>query len=770
MNDEAKTKEQLIAELAQFRQREASLQQRLDFLEWVINLNPHFMFVKDREGRFILANQAFARAYANTTPEMLLGQTDAQLNPNQQLVTQYRHDDLAVMDSGHDLVISEERVVKATGEVLWRETIKRPMVGPDGVAHQILGVVTDITERKQAEEALRESEERFRKLAEANFEGILIHTDGKILEANQALAQMFGYELNEMIGQPVQALIAAEWRDWTTRNMKADHENLYESVGLKKDRVTFNMEVIGKTLPYKGQVVRVSAIRDITQRKKIEQALRESEERLRQVFTSISDHIYVTEFTKSGQRINRYMSPTEALTGYPLEMLLADWSFWPSQIIHPEDREVAANQVKRFARGQSGEVAYRLIRADGRVIWVRDSVRVERDPASGSIIVYGVVSDITERKQAEEALRGTEHRLRTIINNTPLILFALDQDGIFTLSEGKGLDLIGLKPGDLVGRSIFEVYSNLPEMLGSVRQVLIQGEPHTRMIDVGSLTFEVWYEPLRDSLGQIVGAVGVALDITERKEAEETIAQALERALEASRLKSQLLAKVSHELRTPLGAILGYTELVQSGEFGPISEQQEKVIAKVMDSTHYLTKMVNELLDQAQLEVGKVRLNVSSFNLAELLAQVEANMSVLAQAKGLSLATSLAPELPVTLLGDQNRLQQILVNLASNAIKFTRNGGVQIRLYRPDVAHWAITVTDTGPGIPEEAQAYIFEPFQQVDGSVTREHVGTGLGLSIVKQLVNLMEGEITLESELGQGSAFTVLLPLQTVEEKIYE
>src|SRR5262245_11839783 len=133
MNDEAKTKDQLIAETAELRQREATLQESLEFLEQVINLNPHFMFVKDRDGRFILANQAFARAYANTSPEALLGRTNAELNPNQALVNQYRHDDLAVMDSGHDLVISEERVVKPTGEVLWRETIKRPILGPDGV-------------------------------------------------------------------------------------------------------------------------------------------------------------------------------------------------------------------------------------------------------------------------------------------------------------------------------------------------------------------------------------------------------------------------------------------------------------------------------------------------------------------------------------------------------------------------------------------------------------------------------------------------------------
>jgi signal transduction histidine kinase len=282
--------------------------------------------------------------------------------------------------------------------------------------------------------------------------------------------------------------------------------------------------------------------------------------------------------------------------------------------------------------------------------------------------------------------------------------------------------------------------------------------------------FDTYKIPLRDAEGKIDAILTFSHDITERIEAEETIAQALERALEASRLKSQLLAKVSHELRTPLGAILGYTELIQSGEFGPISEQQVKVINKVMDSTHYLTKMVNELLDQSQLEIGKVKLNMGVFTLSDLLAQVETKMSILAQAKGLTLTGEIAADLPPVLLGDLNRLQQILVNLASNAIKFTRRGRVQIRLYRPDLIHWALAVSDTGPGIPKEAQAYIFEPFQQVDGSVTREHVGTGLGLSIVRQLVNLMDGQIVLESEVGQGSTFTVLLPLITIEESVHD
>src|SRR5262249_10606352 len=152
-------------------------------------------------------------------------------------------------------------------------------------------------------------------------------------------------------------------------------------------------------------------------------------------------------------------------------------------------------------------------------------------------------------------------------------------------------------------------------------------------------------------------------------------------------------------------------------------------------STHHLTKLVGELLDQAQFENGKIRVELSPFILKEMVDQVEAEMSVLAQAKGLTLTVKIASEVPAILAGDDNRLRQILVNLVNNAIKFTQTGGVQVLIYCPDLGHWAMQVTDTGPGIPSEAHEYIFEPFRQVDGSMTRKYIGTGLGLSIVKQL-----------------------------------
>lgn len=259
-------------------------------------------------------------------------------------------------------------------------------------------------------------------------------------------------------------------------------------------------------------------------------------------------------------------------------------------------------------------------------------------------------------------------------------------------------------------------------------------------------------------------------DLLDQRVTERTheLAQTRDQALAASRLKTELLAKVSHELRTPLGAILGFAEMLEGGVYGPIAPTQQPATAEIIDSVNYLTKLVNELLDQAQLEAGKLKLNPSVFTPAILVKDTLSRMSILAQSKGLRLTADISSNVPTTLSGDLVRLQQILVNLVSNAIKFTLQGSVHVSLYCPDSAHWAIQVADTGPGIPPEAQAYIFEPFRQMDGSITRASQGTGLGLSIVKQLTTLMGGKVLLESETDRGSIFTVILPLQLILNEI--
>lgn len=250
-------------------------------------------------------------------------------------------------------------------------------------------------------------------------------------------------------------------------------------------------------------------------------------------------------------------------------------------------------------------------------------------------------------------------------------------------------------------------------------------------------------------------------EIEARKKASAELVIARDKALEASRLKSQLLANISHELRTPLGAILGFAEMLQGEFYGPVNDQQRTTISKIIDTNRDLTGLVAELLDQAQLEAGRLKLNYRVFEPGELLLDSASRLSILAEEKEIEFIQYIDPDLPVTLVGDPVRLQQILINLVGNAIKFTPEGHVTVSVYRVDAHEWALSVKDTGPGIPAEAHEYIFEPFRQVDGTITRVHEGSGLGLSIVSQLVALMNGRVDLESEMGQGSLVTVILPI---------
>lgn len=239
------------------------------------------------------------------------------------------------------------------------------------------------------------------------------------------------------------------------------------------------------------------------------------------------------------------------------------------------------------------------------------------------------------------------------------------------------------------------------------------------------------------------------------------LAEANEHLKELDRLKSHFLSMVSHELRTPLNAILGFTEMLEAGIYGEIADQQEKPLSRIIANVHRLLNIVNDLLDQARIEAGELSLRIEPLNFTDLSEDLHSTMDVLTESKDLALSTEIDPGLPEKVCGDRQRLHQIMVNLVNNAFKFTEKGGIYIRMYRPDINHWAIDVMDTGLGIPQEAQQYIFEPFRQADSSTTRKYKGAGLGLSIVQHLVQLMGGEIQLNSEVDQGSTFTVKLPL---------
>lgn len=315
-------------------------------------------------------------------------------------------------------------------------------------------------------------------------------------------------------------------------------------------------------------------------------------------------------------------------------------------------------------------------------------------------------------------------------------------------------NLINVPLNNIVNASVDDLVRSSPmdaENKGILAGLLTKSDHQlaSHRVEWGQKTISVSSGQVLDREGGEVGTVAVFRDFTKEAELE--------------RMKSAFVAMVSHELRTPISAILGYAEIFKEQIYGALNDKQTKMTSRIISNSSRLLNLINDLLDQAQMESGKLKIKYESIRPAELLDNLHSVMDKLTTDKGLELISELDPNLPEILIGDSSRLQQILVNLVNNAVKFTKEGSVHVQISKQDIMEWKITVTDTGRGIPEEELPHIFDTFRQVEGTTTRVHGGFGLGLSIVKQLVTLMGGSISVESEVGKGSVFSITLPIET-------
>jgi PAS domain S-box-containing protein len=334
-------------------------------------------------------------------------------------------------------------------------------------------------------------------------------------------------------------------------------------------------------------------------------------------------------------------------------------------------------------------------------------------------------------------------------------VIVFDNAGVSTLANPAMADILGKPYEEVVGQNvdalIEEVESEDQEVICDLVRDSLSTYPSLKF-EWGRKTLSASFAAVRDTVGRRTGTVAVFRDIT--------------REAELERMKSAFVSRISHELRTPLNAILGYADMLKEAVYGPLSGAQVGALDRIVVNSKRQLSIVNDLLDQAHIEAGTLKIRIMPLSPASLVEDVMHVMDVLARSRGLELTSHIADDMPDQVPGDRQRLHQILVNLVGNAVKFTDEGRIHIHIYRPNPSCWAMEVSDTGHGIPVEAQSYIFDPFRQVDDSVTREHAGSGLGLSIVKQLTNLMGGEITLTSEVKHGSTFTVTLPLVPIQE----
>jgi PAS domain S-box-containing protein len=421
------------------------------------------------------------------------------------------------------------------------------------------------------------------------------------------------------------------------------------------------------------------------------------------------------------------------------------------------------------AHGASGTIQEISRQADGerRIYNLRVTpVLDRRGRATGRLVL---LSDTTELKRSQEqvllqatALESAENGI-LITDTAGKILWV--NPAFSRLTGYPSEEALGQTPRLLKsGHQSSEVYRDLWATVLAGR--VWRGEMVNRRKDGHYYSQEMTITPLTGPDGAPTHFITIQQDISTRKYAEEALRMAHQEAVEANRMKTQLLANVSHDLRTPLGAILGFADMLRSGVYGQLRPEQGQAAGEIIDSANQLLMFVNNLIGQAQIETGRIMLKNRPFAAAELVDVARSTGGMLATKKGLALECEVAPDLPDPLPGDVYWLRQVVLNLVNNAVKFTEQGSVRVRLCRASPDTWAIEVSDTGVGIPVDAQARVFEAFEQVDGSATRKYGGSGLGLSIVKQLTALMGGKIEVQSEVGRGTSIRVCLPLAASRE----
>ncbi len=404
---------------------------------------------------------------------------------------------------------------------------------------------------------------------------------------------------------------------------------------------------------------------------------------------------------------------------------------------------------------------------DGREVFFEVRKMPMRD-ASGNVVgVEALFWDVTRRYRAELALEEEKYLLHQLMEHLPDSIYFKDRESRFVRTSRGQAKKFGFESTDEVyGKTDADIFSE--EHAQAARQdelrILETGEPILNKVeretwDDGEDTYcSTTKLPWRDKDGNIIGTFGISRDVTELKRIEEALRRAKDEAEIANRAKSDFLANMSHEIRTPMNAIIGISELLLNAN---PTESQSEYLAMVLSSAESLMSIINDILDFAKIEAGKFALERRVFDVRNGLGDTIKSHGVRAHAKNLELAFYVAPEVPELAVGDLGRLRQVLINLLGNAVKFTEKGEIVVEVSRlPDDGEegirLAVSVRDTGIGIPSDKLGSIFEEFEQVDSSTTRTYGGTGLGLAITSRLVGLMGGKIGVTSRPGHGSCFT--------------
>jgi len=573
-----------------------------------------------------------------------------------------------------------------------------------------------------------------------------------IAEVNPAWESLFGRSDDACVGQPLSIFLPeAEWEgDDAFANR--------EFTGLKGDGGRLRLEATGYPLAWEGRCARMVVARDISDRKAKEEALAQSEASLRRsegVLRSVLAHaplamlawdkngaftmaegrgleaMDLNPATLSGQSLFQGFSPAPALAG-PVRRALEGREV-------DETVEIAGNTFELHLRAFDGGGE----RAEG---------------------VMGLAMDVTERRRVEEDLRRSKEHLRTVISNAPLVLFAMDAKGVFTLCEGRGLEELGLKAGEAVGKSAFEIYKNAPQIRLNVRRAL-SGEEFASTVELQGQWFETYFSPVYKGYDEVAGVIGVAINVDARRRAEEALRRSEEQLRNSRKMEAigRVAGGVAHDFNNLLTAITGYAELLLSGVADP--SLQRKNVEEIRNAAERAATLTRQLLAFSRKQV----LSPKSMDLNKAVGEMDKMIRRLIR-EDIELVTVLDPRLG-EVWADPGQLEQVILNLALNARDAMPHGGqltletgnveldgvtARAELFLVPGPYVMLAVSDTGMGMDEEVKSHLFEPF-----FTTKEGgVGQGLGLSAVYGIVKQSGGTLAVESEVGKGTTIKVFLP----------